>query len=83
VATFELNVRKLGTAHGFVDLFWPGMLLVEHKSRGKNLDRAFQQALDYFPGLPSATCRRSSSSAISRAFACTDLATGDTRSNSP
>jgi hypothetical protein len=52
VATFELNVRKLGTAHGFVDLFWPGMLLVEHKSRGKNLDLAFQQALDYFPGLP-------------------------------
>jgi len=52
VATFELNVKKLGSAQGFVDLFWPGMLLVEHKSRGKNLDRAFQQALDYFPGLP-------------------------------
>ncbi len=52
VATFELNVKKLGTAQGFVDLFWPGMLLVEHKSRGKDLDRAFQQALDYFPGLP-------------------------------
>lgn len=52
VATFELNVKKLGKAQGFVDLFWPGMLLVEHKSRGKDLDRAFQQALDYFPGLP-------------------------------
>jgi len=52
VATFELNVKKLGSAQGFVDLFWPGMLLVEHKSRGKNLDLAFQQALDYFPGLP-------------------------------
>ena len=52
VATFELNVKKLGDAQGFVDLFWPGMLIVEHKSRGKNLDRAFQQALDYFPGLP-------------------------------
>ena len=52
VATFELNVKKLGAAQGFVDLFWPGMLLVEHKSRGKDLDRAFQQALDYFPGLP-------------------------------
>ena len=52
VATFELNVKKLGSAQGFVDLFWPGMLLVEHKSRGKDLDRAFQQALDYFPGLP-------------------------------
>lgn len=52
VATFELNVKKLGDKQGFVDLFWPGMLLVEHKSRGKNLDLAFQQALDYFPGLP-------------------------------
>ncbi len=52
VATFELNVKKLGDRQGFVDLFWPGMLLVEHKSRGKNLDLAFQQALDYFPGLP-------------------------------
>jgi type I restriction-modification system DNA methylase subunit len=51
VATFELNVKKLGGALGFVDLFWPGMLLVEQKSRGKNLDLAFTQALDYFPGI--------------------------------
>jgi hypothetical protein len=51
VATFELNVKKLGGALGFVDLFWPGMLLVEQKSRGKNLDLAFKQALDYFPGI--------------------------------
>jgi len=51
VATFELNVKKLGGAQGFVDLFWPGMLLVEQKSRGKSLDGAFKQALDYFPGL--------------------------------
>jgi len=36
VATFELNVKKLGGAQGYVDLFWPGVLLVEHKSRGKN-----------------------------------------------
>ena len=71
VATFELNVKKLGTAHGFVDLFWPGMLIVEHKSRGKNLDMAFQQALEYSPACPSANCRKSSSSATSRAFACT------------
>jgi hypothetical protein len=27
------------------------MLIVEHKSRGHNLDRAYQQALDYFPGI--------------------------------
>jgi hypothetical protein len=82
VATFELNVKKLGTAHGFVDLFWPGMLLVEHKSRGKDLDAAFQQALDYFPACPSATCRSSSSCATSRAFACTAWPP-ERRSNSP
>ncbi len=51
VATFELNVKKHGGGQGFVDLFWPGMLLVEQKSRGKSLDKAFEQALGYFPGL--------------------------------
>ena len=47
VGTFELNVKKLDGAQGFVDLFWPGMLLVEHKSLGKNLDKAVGQALEY------------------------------------
>ena len=55
VATFEHAVKKLPGAKaktdGFVDLFWPGMLLVEQKSRGKNLDAALTQALAYFPGL--------------------------------
>jgi hypothetical protein len=52
VATFELAVKKHGGGQGFVDLFWPGMLLLEQKSRGKSLDAAFDQALGYFPGLP-------------------------------
>ena len=34
-----------------MDLFWKGVLLVEHKSAGRNLTRAKEQALDYFPGL--------------------------------
>ena len=53
VATFELHVKKLGGAQGFVDLFWPGVLLVEHKSRGKNLDDAVDQAIGYLPNQPS------------------------------
>jgi hypothetical protein len=32
-------------------MLWRGQLLVEHKSLGKSLDRAFTQALDYFPGI--------------------------------
>ncbi|HPT46483.1 MAG TPA: class I SAM-dependent DNA methyltransferase [Candidatus Rifleibacterium sp.] len=51
VASFEEPVKKLGVKQGFIDLFWKGILLVEHKSRGKNLDRAYTQALDYFPGI--------------------------------
>jgi len=36
---------------GFIDLFWKGVLLVEQKSAGRDLMRAKQQALEYFPGL--------------------------------
>jgi type I restriction-modification system DNA methylase subunit len=35
-----------------VDLFWPGVLLVEHKSRGKSLDDAVDQAIGYLHNLP-------------------------------
>lgn len=51
VASFEEPVKNLDDNYGFIDLFWKGMLLVEHKSRGKDLDKAYSQALDYFSGL--------------------------------
>ena len=51
VASFEEPVKKLGDKDGYIDLFWKGVLIVEHKSRGKSLDKAYNQALDYFPGL--------------------------------
>ena len=51
VATFEEPVKKLGDKQGFIDLFWKSKLLVEHKSAGRDLAKARQQALDYFPGL--------------------------------
>ncbi len=51
VATFEHQVSKLDNKSGYIDLLWKGVILVEHKSRGHNLDKAYQQAKDYFPGL--------------------------------
>lgn len=51
VATFEHKVKKLDNHDGYIDLFWKGMMLVEMKSRGKNLDKAYQQAKDYIDGL--------------------------------
>ncbi len=51
VARFELNKQRLGKKHGFVDMFWPGKLIVEHKSEGEDLDSAALQAEDYFVSL--------------------------------
>jgi type I restriction-modification system DNA methylase subunit len=51
VASFEQQVKKLDNKTGFIDLLWKGMILIEHKSRGKDLTKAYQQAKDYFPGL--------------------------------
>ena len=51
LASFEQPVKKADGKGGFIDLLWKGVLLVEHKSRGKDLDRAATQAFDYFPGL--------------------------------
>ena len=52
VSTFEYYVeKKLSSKKGFVDLFWPGRVLVEHKSAGENLDSAFGQAIEYYEGL--------------------------------
>ena len=51
VATFEHKVKKLNEADGYIDLLWKGTILVEMKSRGKNLDKAYQQAKDYLHGL--------------------------------
>lgn len=51
VATFEYKVPRENRSTGFIDLLWKGVLLVEHKSAGKDLSRAYTQAIDYFPGL--------------------------------
>ena len=51
VSTFEHRVKKLDDKDGYIDLLWKGTILIEMKSRGKNLDRAYQQAKDYLHGL--------------------------------
>ena len=51
VATFEQSVKRLDEKQGFIDLLWKGVILVEHKSRGRSLDKAFDQAKSYFSGL--------------------------------
>src|SRR3972149_4970621 len=51
VASFEEPVKKLGGDYGYIDLFWPGIVLVEHKSAGKDLGKAESQAFRYIQDL--------------------------------
>src|SRR5690606_32648313 len=44
-------VKTLKGTYGFIDLFWKGRLLAEHKSAGKPLDKAETQAFDYIQSL--------------------------------
>jgi hypothetical protein len=49
---FEKAAQRFGKrAKGRIDVFWPGLLLAEHKSAGQSLDAAHTQATDYFEGL--------------------------------
>ena len=53
VASFEEPVRKLTGEWGYIDLFWPGTLLAEHKSAGKDLHKAHAQGMEYVRALAS------------------------------
>ena len=52
VARYEEHVAKLDNRSGFIDLFWPGVLIVEQKSAGRDLKAAYDQAGEYFDALP-------------------------------
>jgi len=51
VASFEEPVKKISGDYGYIDLFWPGVVLVEHKSFGKDLGKAESQAFRYIQDL--------------------------------
>ncbi|SAY38324.1 DNA methyltransferase [Candidatus Synechococcus spongiarum] len=52
VARYEAHVAKLDNRSGFIDLFWPGVLIVEQKSAGRDLAAAYDQAGEYCDALP-------------------------------
>ena len=52
VARYEEHVQRLDNTSGFIDLFWPRVLLVEQKSAGRDLTAAREQAGKYFDALP-------------------------------
>jgi len=77
VASFEEPVRRLGDRRGYIDLFWKGVLLVEQKSRGRDLKKARAQALDYFPGIRDSELPRYLLLSDFQSFELIDLDTGE------
>lgn len=53
LASFEEPVKNLSGAYSYIDLFWRRMVLVEHKSLGKDLSKAESQAYRYIQDLAS------------------------------
>jgi hypothetical protein len=51
VASFEEPVQKISGTYGYIDLFWPKVLIVEHKSLGGDLGKAQSQAFSYIRDL--------------------------------
>lgn len=51
LAKYEYAVKRQNRSDGFIDVFWKGHLLCEHKSAKKDLDKAEQQAMGYIEEL--------------------------------
>lgn len=51
-AFFEYAIKKGSGKQGFIDMFWPGKLLAEQKSGGRDLGRASIQAYEYLETMP-------------------------------
>lgn len=77
VAVYEHSVDKLKGGKGFIDLFWPGTLIVEQKSLGKDLLGARIQALDYTHSLSDAEMPKFILTCDFRSWELTNLETDD------
>ena len=51
LADFEKRITKSDGDDGRIDVFWPSELIIEHKSKGKSLDKAKSQATAYLTGI--------------------------------
>ena len=52
LGAFEHKVSLSGTRTGYIDYLWKGQIAIEMKSRGKDLNAAFEQLREYMTHLP-------------------------------
>lgn len=51
VGIFEAAFKKAKGTQGFIDVYWPKKLVCEQKSRGADLEKATEQALEYLQAI--------------------------------
>lgn len=78
LGSFEAAVKKVDAKTGHADYLWKGTLIVEHKTLGKDLDGAFQQALDYTVHLTNSEMPRYILVSDFQRFRMRDLEEGET-----
>ncbi len=77
LASYEQRVKLAGAREGRIDLFWPKMLVAEHKSAGADLIRAREQALRYLTGIKNEELPRYILVCDFQTFDLLDLETGE------
>ena len=74
-AFFEYAIKKSSGKQGFIDMFWPGKLLAEQKSGGKDLGKATVQAYEYLDTMPDHDLPQTIILSDFATFICIDLDT--------
>lgn len=77
-AFFEYAIKKGSGKQGFIDMFWPGKLLAEQKSGGRDLGRATVQAYEYLETMPDHDLPQAIVVSDFKSFQFVDLATRET-----
>jgi len=75
---FEQAAKRESTGgHGWLDAFWPKHLAIEHKSAGKSLEEAIDQAVDYLASIAQSDWPRYVMSSDFQNFLVLDLETSE------
>jgi type I restriction-modification system DNA methylase subunit len=76
--SYEQAAKRDSTgSHGWLDAFWPKHLAIEHKSAGKSLEDAIDQAVDYLGSIEQSDWPRYVMSSDFQSFLILDLETGE------
>jgi hypothetical protein len=78
VGVYEERIKNIKGNTGFIDLFWPGTLIVEQKSAGRDLVKAEKQAFDYILQIKERDRPRYVLVSDFKVFQLRDLATRET-----